>query len=230
MNRLFIDLETCQARDQNVIDDVIANMKPPKNYKNQDTIDAWFEKNRDEVIKKTSFSGLAGEIICIGWAVDDGALQSVSRYVGGSEQELLKLFFDMIVDENGVNFNPEWVGHNLCDFDLRFLFQRCVINNVKPPISIPYNQQPWGRGVFDTLYETMGNNVSGGSLDRISKAFGLKGKTEGMDGSKVNQVWLDGGIEQISDYCKDDVELCRGIYKKLNFIDSVENDERPDNY
>ena len=222
---LFIDIETAETTDADIIQDIADNIKPPGNIKKQESIDKWIsEKKPDaakEAVSKTSFDGLAGSIICIGFAVNNEPVQSVSRDIGESESEMLYSFWQGLVGQYGINFNPLFCGHNICDFDLRFLFQRCVVNNIKPLIYLPHNEKPWGKSVYDTLYETMGLIKTGGSLDRIAKAFGLEGKLKGFDGSMVNQAWLDGDISKITTYCHHDVEVTRNIYKRLNFLDKV---------
>lgn len=225
-DHLFIDIETAQCRDERIIQDIRDNIKPPGTIKNPESIAKWHQDKADAAVKaevsKTSFSGLAGEVISIAWAVNDGEIKSLARNVNEvySEADMLGEFFDSLLYCYGQHFSPVWVAHNI-DFDLRFLFLRCVINDVQPSIFIPYNEKPWGRNVFCTLYETMGLVKAGGSLDKIAKAFGVGQKTEGIDGSKVNEFWLNGRIKEIEEYNRDDVHLCREIYKKLNFIDEV---------
>ena len=38
-------------------------------------------------------------------------------------------------------------------------------------------------------------------LDEISKILGLTGKPEGVDGSRVEAMVLDGKIEEVARYC-----------------------------
>jgi hypothetical protein len=54
------------------------------------------------------------------------------------------------------------------------------------------------------------------SLDKIAKFLGLGGKEEGIDGSKVYDMWLEGQLEKIEKYCREDVELVREVYKIIN--------------
>ena len=219
---LYIDLETAETIDTDIIQDISDNIKPPGNIKKQETIDKWVEEKKPaaiaEAVSKTSFSGLAGSIVCICWAVNDGEVQTVYRDFNQPEGKMIQRFWEQLVSKNGVNFNPMYCGHNICGFDLRFLFHRCVINNIKPPIYLPYNDKPWSKFVYDTLFETMGDNKAGGSLGRIAKAFDIEGKLKRMDGSMVNQYFLDGREKEIALYCKQDVEITRNIYKKLNFL------------
>ena len=42
-------------------------------------------------------------------------------------------------------------------------------------------------------------------LDEISKILGLTGKSEGIDGSRVEEMVLAGQIEEVARYCESDV-------------------------
>jgi len=222
---LFIDLETCQAQDTSVINDVVANMKAPATYKKKETIEKWLVDNVASTIAKTSFDGWVGEIVCIGFAFNDFPAKSLIRTTTMSEKELLQDFWNLLVDAHGVNFNPLWVAHNV-EFDLPFLYKRMVVNNVKPPIPFPVMPKAWDKQVYCTMHNSTAGKP-GGSLNRISKVLGLGQKTEGIDGSQINQAWLDGRTAEISTYCRQDVELCRAIYKRLNFIDKVADTLNP---
>jgi len=218
---LYIDLETVHATSLDIIKDITDNIQPPKNIKLDASKIKWFkEKGSDAVndaLSKTSFNGFAGEIVCIGWAVNDKPVQTIHRGVGESESDMLEYFWNRLVLEHSVNFNPLYVAHNI-EFDLPFLYKRCLVNNIKPLIDLPRNPRAWDKRVFCTLHETMGLNHAGGSLDKLSRLLGLGHKTDGIDGSMVNQAWLDGKIIEIADYCKNDVELLRKLYKRILFL------------
>jgi 3'-5' exonuclease len=53
----------------------------------------------------------------------------------------------------------------------------------------------------------LGSYVPGAKvkLDDVSKILGLTGKPEGIDGSRVEEMILDGQIEEVSRYCESDV-------------------------
>jgi predicted PolB exonuclease-like 3'-5' exonuclease len=100
-------------------------------------------------------------------------------------------------------------------FDLRFLFQRAVILGIEPPYFIPFHDKAWSERIFDTMtyFAGYGNRIS---LDKLSKALGLEGKT-GITGADVYPMWKEGKIFEISEYCMKDVDLTREVYKKLTF-------------
>jgi len=112
--------------------------------------------------------------------------------------------------------DPVFIGHNVINFDLRFLFQRSVMCNVKPPIFIPFNAKPWDASVYDTMtaWAGFGNRVS---LDKLCKIFELEDDNNEIDGSKVWDYYKEGRIAEIAEYCKQDVVQTRQAYKRMTF-------------
>lgn len=182
------------------------------------------EAAAQEAWRKTSFDGALGHICVIGVAVDD--FLPVSIYNGNwlaNEANVLKEFF-AVVDRAcaaSPNVQPVFVGHNLIEFDLRFIFQRAVVLGVKPSAHIPFNARPYGdRSVFDTMVR-WGGATRGGSLDKIAKALGLGGKGD-MDGSMVWNAVNEGRIDDVARYCRKDVDLTRELYRRMTFTASAE--------
>lgn len=227
MSILHIDIETIPSQNPAFIQSIKDSIKAPGNYSKQESIDKWLEENRDiEADKKhrlTSFDGLHGEIISIAWAIDDADVQVLYRYGDESEADLLNAFFEDISNEKDQHGNrvaiTKWSGHYITGFDLRFIWQRCVMNGIRPTVSIPHDAKPWDAKVFDTkvAWTGSGQYSGAGSLDALSRAFGLDGKGD-IDGSKVYDYWLAGKIEEIAEYNKQDVVKCRELYKRMNFI------------
>lgn len=219
---ITIDIETIPTQRQDIIEDIRASIEAPGNYKKPESIAKWFETEGDaafeEKYRKTALDGASGEIICICWAVDDGPPNGVIRKINEPEKDILQDFSGIITDylksDNGMYHYATWIGYNICKFDLRFIWQRCVINNIKLPFKIPYDAKPWGDNVFDTLYEWAGANYGGGSLDKVSKALGYEGKGE-VTGSNVWDFIKAGETKKVFDYCKQDVELTRKLYKRM---------------
>lgn len=225
---LFHDIETVPSQKTNAFEEVLKNIKPPSTITKPESIEKWYSEKADEAAmneyRKQSFDGLYGEIISIAWAINDEEPSCIIRKKGDSEKELLEAFFQWLhtrlnIDLGRPDVISKWVGHFTLNFDLRFLWQRCVINQVKPSVRIPYDAKPWGDDVFDTKIAWSGSNQYSGksSLDAICKGFGFEGKGD-LDGSKVYDYWLDGRYEEIAEYNKQDVEMCRSLYKQMNFI------------
>jgi len=230
---IYFDIETIPAQDPVAIELIKADIerqklsvKAPSNYKDQEKIDAYIkaeveklDAEFDATYRKTSFDGGLGEICCIGYAIDDNA--PVLIY-GASEAFILNKFYQALMDEYNPSSQtrPKFIGHNIVSFDLRFLFQRSVMNNVKPPFMIPFSAKPWDESIFDTMtaWAGYGNRVS---LDKLCKIFNipLKGSEIGeeIDGSKVWDFYQAGRIADIARYCEGDVERTRQAYKRMTF-------------
>jgi predicted PolB exonuclease-like 3'-5' exonuclease len=225
--KLFIDIETIPTQREDIKTDIRFNISAPANYTKPETIAKWIEENAetefDKQYRKTALDGLLGEIVSIAWAVEDNEPQVLFRVAGESEADLLRAFFEdlqLLTDKNSQRINiTQWIGHYITGFDLRFIWQRCVVNQVKPTVKIPYNAKPWDDCVFDTKVEWSGTGQYSGksSLDALCKAFGLEGKGD-IDGSKVWDYYQAGRIEEIAEYNKEDVIKARKIYNKFNFI------------
>lgn len=224
---IFLDIETIPAQDAQVRAEIIANIKPPATHKKQETIDAWMKENQesegDAAWRKTSFDGALGHVCVIGWAIDDEPARElhISGIHDMPQEILLLAAFSAEIDKvckARPNERPRFIGHNLIEFDLKFLFQRSIVLNVKPSQQIPFNCKPWDDSVYDTMQRWGAQR--GSSLDKITKACGLDGKGD-IDGSMVWDYAKDGRIAEIAEYCKADVDLTRNLYKRMTFQSSL---------
>lgn len=165
------------------------------------------ESDFDTFFRNTSFQGEFGRILCICYGVDDGEIQSLA----GDEKEILQKFWGLAKDAD------LFVGHNLMEFDLRFIYKRSIINNVRPSRDLNfarYRSSP----IFDTMKEWEKWGAQGVSLHKLTIALGLSSpKEEGIDGSKVYDFYLAGKTDEIVTYCKRDVEATRKVYKRMTF-------------
>jgi len=226
---IYLDIETIPTQRDDIKAKLAATVTPPKNITKADTKAAWLMDKKpaavDEVYRKTALNGTYGEIICLCWAIDDGPVQGVTRNLNGSEAVLLEQFFAQLAPhlyEPGRPVVPCWVGHYITGFDLRFIWQRCVINGVHPTCKIPYDAKPWSDLVYDTKIEWtgIGQHTGAGSLDDVCTALGLAGKGD-MDGSKVWDAILEGRYTEVAEYCEDDVEKVRAVHKRMTFQEVV---------
>ena len=225
--KLYFDTETIPTSNKDVMDNILAGISAPGNYTKPETIAKWMDENAptvfDKELRKTALDGLYGEIISIAWAIDDNPVDVIYRgKESDKEADVLTGFLDAITYANDAYGNrgviSKWIGHYICGFDLRFLWQRCVINGIKPEVKIPYDAKPWDSSVFDTKIAWTGaNQYSGaGTLDALALVMLGEGKGE-INGANVYDYWLRGEYKMIADYNKKDVEMCRNLYKKMTF-------------
>ncbi|HMJ24188.1 MAG TPA: ribonuclease H-like domain-containing protein [Pyrinomonadaceae bacterium] len=129
------------------------------------------------------------------------------------EAEALRGFLALISD-----FDlecDEIVGHNIIGFDLPFIFQRCLVNNIaaRPPVNLgEYNV----RGVFDTMKGWWLGSRNRVGLDDVAWALGIESsKTDEVEGSKVFDLYQAGRLAEIREYNLNDVRVTRKVYKRL---------------
>lgn len=129
------------------------------------------------------------------------------------EKRALTEFLGLLSD-----FDPEvdqLVGHNISGFDLPFIFQRCVVNNIRA----------WGlvaladysrKCVFDTMHRWWLGARNRVSLDDIAWALGLESsKSSEVDGSRIFDLYHAGRLAEIREYNLNDVRLTRKVYERM---------------
>ncbi|PHI41007.1 ribonuclease H [Actinobacillus succinogenes] len=211
--RIFIDIETIPTTNADYQNYVCENLKAPGNYKNAEAIEKWLEENKGEAVNKTALDGAFGEIVVIGVAIDDEEpvlfyredWQSADR-----ETDILTRFNNYLREHaNKSTSAPQFIGHNITKFDDRFIFQRSVVNGVKPYYTTSR------QNTYDTMTEWAGYGGTV-SLDKLCKVLDVEQKGD-IDGSKVWQYVQDGKISEVAEYCAKDVERVRQIYKRMTF-------------
>src|SRR3989338_8357421 len=199
MNKLFLDIETIPVEKEkhDLLEDIY------KSKRSYGKSPATFE----EFIAGTGLDGAFGRIACISYAINDGKPKTFF----GDEKKIVEDFWEIAKDAT------LFIGFNVMDFDLRFIYQRSVVLRVKPSIDLNfarYRREP----IFDVMKEwnKWGNTFV--SLDTLAKALGLPSSKEGdITGKNVAKAFEDGRIKEICEYCERDVELTRKIYKRLTF-------------
>jgi hypothetical protein len=151
----------------------------------------------------------------------EGIDQRESEYVfgidpDGHEQDEAQALSDFL----GLmrTFDPdidEIVGHNIIGFDLPFIFQRCLVNNiaVKPIVNLAeFNV----RGVYDTMHRWWLGAKNRVALDDIAWALGIpSSKTDEVEGSRVFELYQAGRVAEIREYNLNDVRVTRKVYERM---------------
>jgi len=222
MSTITFDIETLPSDDSGIIADIAAGIKPPGNLKKAETIEAWERDEKPaavlEAVRKTGLDGTYGRICCIGFAVDDEPVECSF----GNEEDVLRNFFRWLngaarISDYTDRQSAIFVGHNVLSFDLRFLWQRCVVNGIRPPAVIPFNAKPWDGKVFDTMTAWNPARERSISLDKLCRALGVPSSKGDLDGSKVAEYWQAGRHQEVAAYCMADVEAVRQCHRKMVF-------------
>ena len=140
------------------------------------------------------------------------------------EADIIRRFFEGIE-----RHSPELVSWNGNGFDLPVLHYRALKNGIQAP-------RYWETGAVDRefrynnylsryhwrhldLMDVLSGfqNHGRASLDQMAIMLGFPGKL-GMSGDKVWQCWLDGGIDDIRNYCETDVLNTYLVYLRFQFM------------
>lgn len=212
--KIVLDIETVQipkkewAFLQGLSENETFNFdRPSESDKSQ------FEKDYE----KTRFDGTFGKIICLGAFIirgSDAPIEAVAWY-GSDEKTILREFWQRFSKEK-----PELIiTHNGLGFDLPFLKKRSIVNQVKPSFDLNLAK-------FRTSpnYDTMAVWANWDhrffvKLDVLARVLGVE--TKSGSGKQIAQMWDNGEITEIADYCLQDVYVTYGCYCRMNFITPI---------
>lgn len=148
------------------------------------------------------------------------------------EAEIIQRFFEGIE-----KYSPELVSWNGGGFDLPVLHYRALKHGIQAPRywetgdndrEFRYNNYlsrfHWRH--IDLMDVLAGFQPRGrASLDQIATMLGFPGKL-GMSGDKVWPCWLDGGIDDIRDYCETDVLNTFLVYLRFEHMRGILDDRQ----
>ena len=215
---LYLDIETLPTTDAVVMAEIANSVTPPGSYKKAETIAEWERETKPglvkEAIAKTSFSGAAGSVCCIGWAWGDDEPDSLTvGDEGRDEAAILRAMTLHLQETRPLGFEkPVVVGHYVAGFDIRFLWQRAFVHGVLLPPWFPRDPKPWADDIHDTM--TMWGGKESISLDDLCKALLIPGKGN-MTGADVAGMWERGEREAVAAYCRDDVRRVRAVHQRM---------------
>lgn len=210
MKTITIDIETIPApEDKKEVLGILYEKYVKKSVKYVKK-DGDSVKTFEEFYRDTSLDGAFGQILCIVYAIN----MEEPRVLRGNEVDILNRFWEICADADLL------VGHNILDFDLKFIVQRSIVHKIQPSKNFSFarfQRSP----IYDTMQEW--NKWSYGDrkgLEHIAFALGIPSpKGEGIDGSQVYDFYLAGKINEICEYCVRDVVTTREVYKRLNYSD-----------
>lgn len=218
MYKLYLDIETLPAGEgsREALRFLHAK-KMAKKKKDGAEETADFE----QYLLGTSFDGSFGRILCIAYAINDQPTECICN--DGDEKKTLEKFWEIVKSISLPARNPQWpdygvqfIGHNVMDFDLRFIYQRSIVNKVKPAYELNfarYRNYP----IYDTMKEWVKWSNGNIGLEHIALALGIPSPKDGIDGSQVYDFYKKGKVDEICEYCKRDVETTRAVFKRMTF-------------
>lgn len=211
-SHLFLDIETIPSITQ----PDPTTIKAPANYKDKDKIAAYQAESVEAEWRKEALKSHKGRVLVIGWAIDDGPVQSV-QHDGSDEEGMILDFWTRLRAELGQTQRPSIVGFNCRSFDCNWLRHRAYKYRI-PAMAAFFPWERYAKNVVDLREQWLGADYRGeGTLDDLAKFLGIEGKTAGMDGSQVFDYWQAGRVNEVAEYCRRDVELTRNLWAMMHY-------------
>lgn len=226
MQELVIDIETIPTSDPAVIAEIVERHNSRRNrqiaalsekYAKESTIEKHarllqesYDADLVEEIRDTALDGTFGQVVCVGLKFDNNPTVAFYQYEEATEDRVLK----SVVDHIGDNYNQTpylFIGHNV-EWDLRFLWQRCIVNGVNANW---FDINQIGRP-YDTAAAWAGRYApKKPKLETLCKALGVPTSKAKMSGKDVASAWMAGRVSDIVQYCIGDVEATHACYVKM---------------
>ena len=224
MKHIYLDIETTPPEKAGIFERIKAEIRPPANYKKQETIEKWLAEEGEaaatEQFHKMALDGLYGQIVCIGFAMDDQPVTTITA-IDCKESDLIMRAFDEI---DALSLNPitghndilQIVGHNI-EFDIRFLYQRAVRYGIRIPRSLRETFKP-GQSQYatvDTMKIWSGYRGYVKLKDLAREMLGDAG--DDIDGKDVAATWAI-NPDEVERHCALDVDRVRRLHRMMDFI------------
>jgi hypothetical protein len=222
--KIYLDAETLPPEmNEQQLEDFKANIKAPANYKDEAKIEKWLEDNLEKKYRDLAKTSSTAHVATLAYGLNNKAIECAYTE-DRNEKLILETFYSDIVaaieyeldGEGGYddsNHEILWVGYNCRKFDLDLLWKRAKVHGLNNLADlIPRSR--FDKSVIDLMEVFQGpNTMDFVSQDKVCKYFGIEGKPDGIDGSKVYDFWMAGEYERIAEYNIDDVEKVKQLYQ-----------------
>lgn len=213
---LAFDLET--IADPEALS-LLPGCEAPGNYKDPEKIRAYIAEKEAKRAQEFGLNPWTSQIAVFGWCdgeetgairVDEtdsypAFLENVWSFLAG---------FDRFATFNGNEFDvPVLLAHSV----IHRVFPKVILSRRKYAVTDNHVDL---RAVFSNW-----NQYAKGNLDLVCKrVLGVNsGKTEGVDGSQVQDLWDSGaeGREKVADYCRRDAQRVMELYSVMHSLSMV---------
>ena len=154
-------------------------------------------------IETNSLHSIEGRITCI--SLMETSTNKIKSFYGESEIKILTDFWEKI------NGSLEIIGYNIV-FDLPFIIQRTIINNV-PVCSNYHIIKTTDLRLISTAFFRVYSRAVKGTLDHWSNHF--FGKNKETIGEEMIELYEKRDWEAIKKHCEEDIKITNELYKRI---------------
>jgi len=108
------------------------------------------------------------------------------------------------------------VGFNCFSFDSKILTLRSAVHSIEIPFKFDRKRYSSSGNHIDIRMVLQDwNTFEAGKLGFFLDMFGLESKTDGIDGSQVQDYWNEGLHQDIGEYCLNDCKQTMALFEKI---------------
>lgn len=216
--RIYLDIETLPP-DESVREEMAWELNSKRSLGELEINEAEIESR----FRDLALQGERGRLLCIGLVIEENRVTKQSGVLGRERQtrkfhldeaRTLRSFWNLV--EGFREGQDLFIGHNILDFDLLFLYKRSCIHGIKPSINLSFRRYQ-SRPIFDTMWEwTKWHHRI--SLHDVALALGLQSPKEpNLNGWCVYDLYRQEKHEEIAQYCMRDVMCVREVFYRLQY-------------
>lgn len=178
-------------------------------------------ESSDIYFQKASLTAEWGRIVCISvgqikFDEDDNPFMQKKSFYGSDEKELLTDFISFM---NQVFFKApgiKLVGHNIKGFDLPYIIKKSILHSLELPRQLHLHKvKPWENCLIDTYEVWKAGGWSSAALAHLCLLLGIKNPKDDMNAGEVGAAFYAGRIEEIKNYCEEDIEAAGSLMLKF---------------
>ena len=181
------------------------------NTKDEDKRQVKYEEAVVKQIDDMALSPLYGKIACVGYGK---GVDNVDCAIYENEEDVVKFIFETLL-KFGQTGSPKIVTWNGMGFDVPFIYKRALILGVKPTVSMGYFMKRYQTETHCDLMQIWMNWYGYEKLDNVARALLNEGKQD-FDVKTIKDLMkTETGRDNISTYCKQDVEITSKLFYKM---------------
>lgn len=219
---LFLDIETTSIVPELISDSPLYNSWDYKINKTGDMLQEDILKTYKE---QAALFAEFGRIVCVSVGMLSKGELKLKTFSDNNEKELLQSLFEMF---DKLKEGTKLCGHAIKQFDIPWLYQRAIINNLFPHSLVDTSgKKPWEIDwIIDTKELFQGSGFNRASLLGISTALGHPSPKDVISGKEVPEFyWKDPkkNVPIISEYCEKDV---LAVYRVLKHFKELGQEKK----
>ncbi|MBC8393351.1 MAG: ribonuclease H-like domain-containing protein [Deltaproteobacteria bacterium] len=169
-------------------------------------------KKQAEFRGKLGANPLTAMACCGGWYAsdDDCGYMMLKDMFFESEKDFLRKYWAKLAEYDIL------VGFNSFSFDSKTIIIRSAVHGIEMPFKIDRKKySTTGNHIDIRMVLQDWNTFEAGKLSFFLDMFGLESKTEGIDGSQVQDYWNEGLHQDIGEYCLNDCKQTFQLFEKI---------------